>query len=147
MKFAVTAVLLFLFASTGLAQEKTVPATVFADPLVATSYHVNLTYDVRVDSADLGLLPRLALIERIVVVVDTQITQIDSLRLSLRGGQQPLLVLASGGGDEIYQAGTIWTSEPLTTTGASEDRLVLHFHSPAYMDGHFRLFIFWRRLF
>ncbi len=141
-------ILLLFLPLLATAQEVVVRGEVFADPLEITKYDLNLSYDVRADSVDLGTLPRLAFIERVIAVVDSQLMQFDSLRLTLRDGQQPLLVLTAVDAGEVeYQAGTIWQTEPVTTTGASEDRLVLHFHSPAFMDGHMRLFVMWRRLF
>jgi hypothetical protein len=145
----ILAALLLLIASVVHAQEQAIPDIPFADPQIVSSFHINFSFDVRTDSSSLGVLPRLALIEKIIIVVDTQLTQIDSLRISLRAGQQPLAVLTAAeiGGDEIYQAGTMWTVLPDITTGVMEDELILHLHSPAFIDGHIRVFIIWRRLY
>lgn len=141
--------LLFCAVFPARAQEHSVAEIPFADPQVVSSFAVNFSYDVRIDSASLGMLPRLALIEKIIIVVDTQLTQIDSIRISLRAGQQPLamLVATEDGGGEKFRAGTIWTSMPDITTGVMDDELMMHLHSPADIDGHIRVFIIWRRLY
>lgn len=145
----ILAALVFVSFARVHAQEHSVPEIPFADPQVVSSFAVSFSFDVRTDSVSLGFLPRLALIEKIIIVVDTQLTQIDSIRISLRGGQQPLAVLVSteDGGGEKFHNGSMWVSTPDVTTGAMEDELMLHLHSPADIDGHVRVFIIWRRLY
>lgn len=147
----IIAIVLFLVASSAIAQHIEQAPEPFADPQLVDRYTLNfpeLAGDV--DSVLGAVLPHKALIEAVYVVADSAVQHVDSVRVRLRESRAVLYStgnIADGGGGALAP-GRISVATPLAATGETGDQIVIHLargeEAPA---GRLRIHIIWRRLF
>jgi hypothetical protein len=143
-RFALVALALQALAPrNSFAQEITLPSEIYAAPVLRVVLTVNLSYDMKADSALAVPVPRLSFVRRITLVVDSAIAGPDSVTVAFSDANRTLAAAAGGGGEsgDPFKAHAITTYQPHATPGDLADRIVLRVYGADGREGHFRVII------
>jgi len=118
------------------------------DALQCSVYDLALGHIADADSLAGGKLPYKSIVERVLVVVDTAVTDADSITVRLRQAHATLFASGNITPESRWQtAGEVFAGEPLFGTGSAEDTVVIAINSGGVPQGHVRIFIYYRRLY
>lgn len=115
-----------------------------AEQEYVVNFNFNNLVTTATDSLELFDVPAKCVVEKIVVVQDTLVEQLDSIRVSLRENQNTLATVdfRPEGGQAADDNNYMATTRPDQATEAIDDKLVLHLFSAASAaSGQIRIFV------